>query len=101
MAIQVNQEHHDLITKMFRTLDDISETCVSFDNISVTLETQIASREQASKSYDAIVDWQRYMKDRPEGITILNSFQLKKVITVLRAWFDLNEITEDSIKKSQ
>ena len=26
LAIQVNQEHHDLITEIFRTLDNIFET---------------------------------------------------------------------------
>ena len=41
------------------------------------------------------------MKDRPEGITILNSFQLKKVKTILRAWPDSNEMIEYSIKKTQ
>ena len=41
------------------------------------------------------------MKDRPENITILNSFQLKKVRTALRAWIDLNEMIDDTIKKAQ
>ena len=41
------------------------------------------------------------MKDGPENITILNSFQLKKVRTVLPAWLDLNEMIDDTIKKSQ
>ena len=100
LAIQVNQEYHYLITEMFRTLDDIFETYVSFDKSFVTLETQTANREQYSKAYDAIVDWRRYMKDKPEGITILSSFQLKNVRTVLCAWLDLNEMIEESFQKS-
>ena len=91
MAIQVNQEHHELITEMFRTLDDIFETHVVFGKISVTLEEQTTKIEQASKAYDDILDWQMYMKDRPENITILGSFQLKKIRTVLSAWLNLNE----------
>ena len=42
-----------------------------------------------------------YMKDRPEGITILSSFRLKKIRVVLRSWLDLNEMIEDTIKKAQ
>ena len=56
LAIQVNQEHHDLITEMFRTLDDIFETYVAFDKLSVTLEEQTYKRQQASKAYDDILD---------------------------------------------
>ena len=41
------------------------------------------------------------MKDRREDITILSSFQLKKVRSVLRAWLDLNEMIEDTIQKAQ
>ena len=69
--------------------------------MSVTLEEQTTKTQQAYKSYDDILDWKRYMKYMTEGITILNSFQLKKVRTVLHAWLDLNEIIEDTIQKSQ
>ena len=40
MAIQVNQEHHDLTIEIFRTLDDIFENYVAFDKMSVVLETR-------------------------------------------------------------
>ena len=41
------------------------------------------------------------MKDKPEGITTLSSFQLKKIRIVMRAWLDLNEMIEESIQKAQ
>ena len=41
------------------------------------------------------------MKDKPKGITTLDSFQLKKARTVLRAYIDLNEMIEESIQKAQ
>ena len=53
---------------MFRTLDDIFETYVVFDKMSVTLEEQTTKRQQASKAYDDILDWQMYMKDKPQGV---------------------------------
>ena len=40
------------------------------------------------------------MKDKPENLTILNNFQLKKARTILRAWEDLNETIGESIKKA-
>ena len=77
------------------------ETHVAFGKMSVTLEEHVAKREQASKAYDDLLYWQRYMKDRPEDITILSSFQLKKFGTVLCACLDLNEMIEDTIQKEQ
>ena len=94
LAIQTNQEQHELLIELFKTLDDILETHVSFGKMFVALENQVAKGEQASKDYDVILDWQRYMKDRLENITILSSFQLNNVRTVLRAWLDLNEMIE-------
>ena len=67
----------------------------------VVLEDHVEKREKASKAYDEIVDWKRYMKDKPENIIILSSLQLKNVRTVLRSWLDLNEMVEDTIKKAQ
>ena len=65
LAIQTNQEHHELVTELFKTMDDILETHVDFGKMSVTLENQVFKREKYSKAYDDILDWQRHMKDRP------------------------------------
>ena len=89
LAIQINQEHHELLTELFNTLDDIMETHVSFGKMYVTLKEQEQNREQASKAYDDILDQQRYMNDRPNNISILSSFHFKNVSTVLHAWLDL------------
>ena len=51
--------------------------------MSFVLEDQVEKREQASKYYDNILDWKRYMKDQPENVITLSRFQLKKIRTVL------------------
>ena len=101
LAIKTNQENYELISELFQTLDDIFETHVAFSKIFVVLEGQVAKREKDSKAYDDILGWKKYMKDKLENIILLSNFQLKKVRTVLRAWFDLNEIIEYSMKKAQ
>ena len=50
LAIQINQEHHELLTELFNTLDDIQETHVAFEKMSVTLEEQTTKREQDFKA---------------------------------------------------
>ena len=84
-SIQINQEHCELLIEIFNTLDDVMETHVTFEKMYVTIEEQEDKREQASKSYDDTLDRKRYMKDRPQNITILSSFQMKKVRIVLHA----------------
>ena len=67
----------------------------------VVLEDRVENREKSSKAYDAIIDRQRYMNDKPEKIIILKIFSLKKVKTVLSAWLELNEMVENTINKAQ
>ena len=41
------------------------------------------------------------MKDKPNNITLLTTFQFKRARTILRAWEDLDETAAKSIKKAQ
>ena len=74
IAIRTNREHFDLVSELFRTLADIFENHTVFDNMSMILEDLIEKRQQASKAYDEVIDWQRYMKKRPNNITLLTPF---------------------------
>ena len=56
LAIKTNQEHYDLITDLFHTLNDIYETHIAFVQMVVVLEDQVEKREKYSKAYDDIVD---------------------------------------------
>ena len=47
------------------TMNDIYETHIAFRHMPVVLEEQLKKREQASKAYDTLLDWQIYMKDKP------------------------------------
>ena len=69
--------------------------------MAIVHEDHVEKREKDSKALDEIVDWKRYRKDKPKNIIILSSFQLKKFRTVLRAWLDLNEMVDETIKKEQ
>ena len=63
LSIRTNSEHFDLVCELFKTLADIFETHMVFDKMFVVLEDLIEERKQASKAYDEVTDWQRYMKD--------------------------------------
>ena len=41
LAIKTNQQHHELISELFQTLDNIFETHIIFGNMSVVLKNQV------------------------------------------------------------
>ena len=41
------------------------------------------------------------MKERPDNITLLTTFQFKKDKTIMRAWEDLDDTVAEAIKKAQ
>ena len=74
LAIKRNEDHYELITKLFHSLNDIYETYIDFGQMAVVHEDHVEKRDKASKAYDEILDWKRYMKDKPENIIILGNF---------------------------
>ena len=63
-----------MIYELFKTLDNIFETHMVFDKMSVVLEDLVEKRQQASKAYDQVINWQRYLKDKPNNVTFLTNF---------------------------
>ena len=101
MVIRTNNEHHDLVSELFKALHNIFEAHMTFDKMSIVLEDLVEKRQQVSKAYDEVTYWKRYMKDKPDNVTFLTNFQFKKVRTILRASEDLYETIVEAIKKAQ
>ena len=99
LAIRTNREHFDLVCELFITLADIFETHIVFTKMYVVMEDLIEKIWQASNAYDEVIDSQRYLKDKPNNITLLTNFQFKRARTTLRSWEDLDETVAETIKK--
>ena len=74
-----------MVCELFKTLDNIFETHMVFDKMFVVLEDLVGKRQQVSKAYDEVIDWQRYMEDKPDNVAFLTNFQLNRIRTILRA----------------
>ena len=61
------------------------ETHIVFGKMSIVLDDLVEKRQQASKAYDEVVEWKRYMKDKLDNVTLLTNFQFKRSRTILRA----------------
>ena len=57
LVIRTNREHYDLICELFKILNDIFETHMVFEKMSIVLEDLVEKRQQASKAYDDSTDW--------------------------------------------
>ena len=44
--------------------------------MSIALEDLVEKRQQTSKAYDEVTDWQRYMKDNPNNATLVQKVAL-------------------------
>ena len=100
LSFLTNKEHHYLVYELFKTLDNIFENHMVFDKMYVVLEDLVKKRQQASKAYDEVIDWIRYMKDKREIVTFLTNFHLKRIKIILRAFEYLDEIVAKAIKKA-
>ena len=49
LAIQTNREDHDLVSELFKTLDNIFETHMTFDKISIVLEDLVENMKRGNK----------------------------------------------------
>ena len=56
LAIRTNKENYDLVWELFKTLDNIFETHMVFEKISIVLEYLVEKRQQASKAYDEVIE---------------------------------------------
>ena len=56
ISIQTNKEHHDLVYDLFKTLENIFESHMVFDKMSIVLEDLVEKRQQDSKAYDKVID---------------------------------------------
>ena len=74
LSIKINEDHYELITELFHSLNDIYETYIAFGQMVVVHEDHVEKREKASKDLDEIIDWQRYMKDKPKTLSSSAAF---------------------------
>ena len=59
---------------LFKTIDNIFETHMVFDKMCVVLEDLVEKRQQASKDYDEVTDWKKYMKHKLDNVILLTNF---------------------------
>ena len=70
----------------------------SFENQSDVLNENHKRRQEAIKAYDSIIDWQKYIKDRPKDLPILDKLKLMKIEVTIETWEGICDLVESIIK---
>ena len=85
----------------FEGLNEIQETYNAFENQYDLLYDHNQRRKEESKAYDNLVDWKRYMKERPEYVPILDKIKLRRIKISLESWETVCELVDSTIQDGQ
>ena len=86
---------------LFEGLNEIQETYNAFEHQSDLLYDHNQRRKYATKDYDNMVDWKRYIKDRPKYVPILDKIKLRRINISLEWWENVCESIESTIQDGQ
>ena len=83
---------------LFEGLSEMQETYNAFEFQSDLLYDHNQRRNEAIRSYDTLVDWKKYIIDRPDDVPLLDKIKLKRINISLETWSNFCELVESIIK---
>ena len=78
MDSKIQDDLKYLLVELFERLNEIQGTFNSFEHQSNVLYDHNKRRKDSTKSLDNVVDWQRYIKDKPEDVPILDKIKMRR-----------------------
>ena len=90
-----------MIVGLFEGLYEMHENYNAFECQYDLLYDHNQRRKEATKSYENFVDWQRYIKDRLEGVPALEKIKLRRNNISLESWENVCESIESTIQDGQ
>ena len=79
---------------LFEGLNEIQETYNAFEHQYDLLYDHNQRRKEETKAYDNLVDWKRYIKDKPKDVPILDNIKLRRIKISLEYWENVCELVE-------
>lgn len=86
---------------MYEGFNEMQELYNSFEHHSDGLKDHHERRLEATKAYDLVIDWQKYIKKRPEDLPILAKLKLKKIEVIIETWEGICDLVESIIRDGQ
>ena len=101
MASRMQDELHKVMVSLFEGLNEIQETHNAFELQSDILHDHNTRRKEATKAYDNLVDWQKYIKDRPKYVSFIDKIKLRRIKISLEYWENVFESIYSTILDGQ
>ena len=98
LASKIQHDLNKVMLGLFEGLNYIQETYNSFEHQFDLLYDHNKTRKHATKYYDDMVDWTRYIKDKPEDVPILDKIKLRRIKISLESWENVKESVESTIR---
>ena len=86
---------------MYEGFNEMKELYNSFERQSDVLNDHHKRRREATKAYDSIIYWQKYMKERLEDLLILDKLKLKNIEVIIETWEGICDLVESIIRDGQ
>ena len=76
----------------------MQELCNEFEHRSDVLHDHNKRRKEATRAYNNIIGWHKYIKDRPGDLPILDQLTHKKTEVSIGTWENVRDLVESIIK---
>ena len=79
----------------------MKESYNAFEHQYEILHDHQKMRKEATRAYDNLVDWKKYIKDRPYDLLVLYKLKIKKIQVSIETWENVCDLVESIIKDGQ
>ena len=89
------------MVNLFKIFNEIQELYNAFEHQYDVLHDHNRRKKEATRAYDNLIDWQKYIKDRPYDFPVLEKIKLKKIEVSIETWENVCDLVESIIKDGQ
>ena len=89
------------MVNLYKGFNEMQELYNSFEHQLEVLHEHHKKRQEATKAYDHVIEWKKYIKDRPKDLPILDKLKLKKIQVIIETWESICDLVESIIKDGQ
>ena len=83
---------------MFEGFNEVQETYNAFKHQYDILHDHNKRRNEATRDFDNLVDWKRYIKDIPADLLVLEKGKIKRIQVSIETWESVFELVDSIIE---
>ena len=97
----MQEEFRQAVIDLYTSFDEMEALYDKFSKHFETIEDHHDRIKKAFAALEKVTSWQKYIKERLDGLPILNKLQLKTTEVAIHTWEGVCDSVEDLIKSGQ